>query len=172
LRFRTKSAAETYSFGRSFADHLQAGDILCLRGDLGAGKTHLVQGIAAGLDVNDGVTSPTFTILQIYDTGRIPIFHFDLYRLENPDELFDIGFEEYVGTSGVTIIEWADKFAGEMPAECLWVELTVGMDVDERIIELFPAGKRYQQLCEEMNSVASTCFRYSDSGVQRGAGNQ
>ena len=150
LTITTDNPAATLAFGRSLGQRLAAGDVVCLTGDLGAGKTLLVQGMAAGLGVTDDVTSPTFTILQVYEGGRLPFTHFDLYRLDEPADLEDIGFAEYTGGDGVAVIEWADKFAAAMPDERLWVELKSGGGESERTIELTPAGERYRRLCEEL----------------------
>jgi tRNA threonylcarbamoyladenosine biosynthesis protein TsaE len=150
MLFTTNNPGETFQFGEKLAKGLVAGDAICLSGDLGAGKTLFVQGIAAGLGVAEGVTSPTFTILQIYDTGRVPIHHFDLYRLDVADQLLDIGFEEYVSSDSVALIEWADKFTTQMPAECLWIELRKGSAAQERVIAISPCGARYRELCEEL----------------------
>lgn len=149
LTIQTHESAATFALGRTLGRLLAAGDVVCLTGDLGAGKTLLVQGIAAGLGVSDDVTSPTFTILQVYETGRLPLYHFDLYRLDSPDELDNIGFAEY---TGVAVIEWADKFPAAMPDERLLIELKRGAGGEsDRRIELTPAGGRYRRLCEELS---------------------
>jgi tRNA threonylcarbamoyladenosine biosynthesis protein TsaE len=109
-------AEGTIAFGREFAAQLRAGDVLALSGDLGAGKTHFVKGLAAGLAAPVEVTSPTFTLIHEYTGGRLPLFHFDLYRLESEDELLRIGFDDYLDAGGVLAIEWADKFPALLPA--------------------------------------------------------
>ncbi len=109
-------AEATIAFGREYAAQLRAGDVLALTGDLGAGKTHFVKGLAAGLDVPGDVTSPTFTLIHEYLGGRLPLFHFDLYRLESEEELLRIGFDEYLDAPGVVALEWADKFPALLPA--------------------------------------------------------
>ncbi|MDR3589963.1 MAG: tRNA (adenosine(37)-N6)-threonylcarbamoyltransferase complex ATPase subunit type 1 TsaE [Negativicutes bacterium] len=164
LVYKTANPRETFALGEQLGAGLALGDVICLNGDLGAGKTLLVQGIAAGLGICEGVTSPTYTILHVYDGGRLPIFHFDLYRLEHPDQLDDIGFEEYSRPDGVAIIEWADKFAARMPEENLWVELKV-MDGTSRSITLKPAGPRYEQLCEELKPGADSRFGHGHSCI-------
>ncbi|MDU4961474.1 MAG: tRNA (adenosine(37)-N6)-threonylcarbamoyltransferase complex ATPase subunit type 1 TsaE [Sporomusaceae bacterium] len=149
LIFQTRSAAETEDLGFRIGSRLQAGDCLCLSGSLGAGKTVLSQGIARGLAVTEPVTSPTFTVLQLYQ-GRLPVYHYDLYRLRRPEELIDIGFEEYSGAAGVTLIEWPDKFSEMMPAEALWLQLSLAQDGQGRTIQVEPRGQRYQDLIKEL----------------------
>jgi tRNA threonylcarbamoyladenosine biosynthesis protein TsaE len=118
------SAAETFEFGRTLAPALHRGEILALCGDLGAGKTHLCKGIAAGLGCDpDEVTSPTFTLVHEYRGGRLPVFHFDFYRLESEAEALAIGLDDYLVAGGVVLIEWADKFRPLLPASTRWIEL-------------------------------------------------
>src|SRR5476649_710526 len=103
------SVEETLAFGGSVADSLRRGDVLALCGDLGAGKTHFVKGLAAGLGAGDVVTSPTFTLIHEYIGGRLPLYHFDFYRLESDTEALKIGLDEYLDGDGVSAIEWAEK---------------------------------------------------------------
>lgn len=148
LQITTQSAEETYAFGNQLASLLRPGDVLCLIGTLGAGKTLLVQGITAGLGVAQQAISPTFTIMNLYD-GKVPIYHFDLYRLDYSDQLLDIGFDEYVGSHGIALIEWADKFPDQMPKDYLQIEI-IPQDVTKRIIRLTAFGPRHQQIIEEL----------------------
>lgn len=162
LVHKTASAEETYKFGQKLAQYLKAGDVICLSGNLGAGKTLLSQGIAAGLEVNDVVGSPTFTVLNVYDAHtalgqELSIYHFDLYRLEHPSELEDVGFDHYVEADGIAIIEWPEKFREFLPQEHLWLTIEYGNLPDERLINFKAAGKRYQTLCEELKQVADSC---------------
>ena len=119
------SSQETFEFGRQFAASLKRGDVLALAGDLGAGKTQFTKGLAAGLGVHEEVTSPTFTLIHEYPGGRLPLFHIDLYRLEQEDEVLGIGIDEYLDSDGVTVIEWADKFAALMPKGVRWIRFLV-----------------------------------------------
>ncbi|MBP2646257.1 MAG: tsaE [Firmicutes bacterium] len=146
--FITTRPEETLQLGKRVAAKLEAGDVICLSGDLGAGKTLFTQGIAEGLGVSEDVTSPTFTIMQVYEEGRLAIYHFDLYRLDRIDELENIGFDEYIGHAGVAIIEWADKFREYMPQEYLWIEILLGQEPNERIIRVNGVGDRFVMLCE------------------------
>ena len=118
------NAEATVAFGREFAGRLAAGDVLALCGDLGAGKTHFVKGLAIGLGTSTEATSPTFTLIHEYRDGRLPLFHFDLYRLETEDELLRIGFDDYLDAAGVLAIEWADKFPALMPAGTRWLRFS------------------------------------------------
>jgi tRNA threonylcarbamoyladenosine biosynthesis protein TsaE len=127
------SPAETFAHGSALAASLRAGDVLALDGDLGAGKTHFVKGIAAGLGCGDDVTSPTFTLVHEYTGGRLPLFHFDWYRLESEDETLRLGLDDYLGAGGVVVIEWAGKFPALLPAGTRWFRLQAG-EGDERFI--------------------------------------
>jgi len=127
------SPQETFELGRQLAATLRRGDVLALAGDLGAGKTQFTKGLAAGLGVEADVTSPTFTLIHEYPGGRLPLFHIDLYRLEDEDEVLGIGIDEYLDGDGVTVIEWADKFATLLPSGVRWVRFRV-LEGDEREI--------------------------------------
>lgn len=130
----SRSPAETFAHGESLASALASGTVLALRGDLGAGKTHFVKGVAAGLGADpEEVTSPTFTLVHEYIGGRMPVFHFDLYRLESADEVLRIGLDDYLAENGVVIIEWADKFPELLPHGTRWLHFRV-LEADEREI--------------------------------------
>lgn len=113
-RFVTGSREETIALGEKIGRALEAGDVLVLTGDLGAGKTHLTKGIAAGMGVVGDVTSPTFTIEMVYEGAEMPLYHFDLYRLDDPDQLEDTGIFDVLGADGVCSIEWGEQFAEEI----------------------------------------------------------
>lgn len=117
----TFSSEETFEFGKKMAEMAQAGDIYCLNGDLGVGKTVFTQGFAAGLDILEPVSSPTFTIVQEYEEGRLPFYHFDVYRIGDPEEMDEIGFDEYVLGEGVCLIEWAGLIEELIPAEAVHI---------------------------------------------------
>jgi len=104
----TMCPEETYQLGHEMAKKAKAGDVITLTGDLGVGKTVFTKGFADGLGIREDVNSPTFTILQIYEEGRLPLYHFDVYRIGDPEEMFEIGWDEYSTGEGVCLIEWAD----------------------------------------------------------------
>lgn len=114
--------------GKEFATGLRAGDVVALTGGLGAGKTHFSKGIVAGLGAEDEVTSPTFSLVQEYVSGRLPVYHFDFYRLDSGAELISLGWDDYLDEEGVVIAEWADKFSPLLPSAAMWIELTINED--------------------------------------------
>lgn len=125
LEYISRSLEDTISVGKEMAKRAKAGDVLCLSGPLGAGKTAFAKGFARGLGTPGHISSPTFTIMQIYDNGRLPLYHFDLYRLEGmfEDSAEDIGFFDYLDGCGVTLIEWAEYAEGFLPDRAIWVEI-------------------------------------------------
>lgn len=127
---------ETYRAGEAMGQQARAGEIYCLEGDLGVGKTVFTQGFAAGLGVDEPVSSPTFTIVQEYDSGRLPLYHFDVYRLEGPEELEEIGYEEYFFGGGICLIEWAGRVGELIPEDAVWIriEKDLGQGFDYRKI--------------------------------------
>lgn len=135
-RHISRSEAETEALAARFAARLQPGDTVALYGDLGSGKTRFAKGLAAGLGVRETVTSPTFVVVNEHRDGRLPLFHFDLYRLRNPAELDELGFDEYVYGEGVCILEWADLAADRLPEQRYDVRLSPGEDPNERIITI------------------------------------
>jgi tRNA threonylcarbamoyladenosine biosynthesis protein TsaE len=145
----TSSPEQTWRVGELLGALLGPGDLVCLYGDLGAGKTSLSYGIARGLEVKEQyITSPTFTFVNEYE-GRVPFYHIDLYRLKDPEELENIGFGEYLGSGGVTVIEWAERAEEELPEERLSVYLNY-VDEKSREIGFLAEGERYQKLLDEL----------------------
>jgi tRNA threonylcarbamoyladenosine biosynthesis protein TsaE len=128
------NAEATIAHGRALAATLRRGDVLALNGDHGAGKTHFVKGVAAGLNATASVTSPTFTLIHEYLGGRLPLYHFDFYRLEDEDEALKIGLDEYLDGDGVCVIEWAEKFPALLPPHTRWLRFTHRAD-GTRVIE-------------------------------------
>jgi tRNA threonylcarbamoyladenosine biosynthesis protein TsaE len=145
----TSSTEQTEELGRIVGVLLEPGDLVCLYGDLGAGKTHFSFGIAQGLEVRDQyITSPTFAFVNEYE-GRIPFYHIDLYRLQEPSQLEGIGFEEYIDSDGATVIEWAERAESELPDEALSVYLSPVSETS-REIGFFAEGARYLKLLEDV----------------------
>ncbi|HBF76353.1 MAG TPA: tRNA (adenosine(37)-N6)-threonylcarbamoyltransferase complex ATPase subunit type 1 TsaE [Clostridiaceae bacterium] len=122
MKVITNNENETYNIGIKIGKQLKAGDILSLNGDLGAGKTYLTKGIAKGLGVEDYITSPTFTILNEYE-GRIPLYHFDVYRINDVEEMYEIGFEEYLYGNGVCVIEWGSIVEEILPKDTINIKI-------------------------------------------------
>ena len=143
---------DTYGCAYNLAKHLKKSDVIFLTGNLGAGKTLFAQGICKGLGIDDDVTSPTFNLLNIYEnlSQNLVVYHFDLYRLDREDELENIGFNEYVYSDGISIIEWADKFLKYLPEEYLLVDIEKTGET-EREIKIFFFGKRYEELGKEID---------------------
>lgn len=115
LIFESNCSEDTFAFGKRMGEEAKAGDVICLLGDLGVGKTVFTQGFAKGLGITEPVNSPTFTIIQEYEEGRIPFYHFDVYRISDIEEMDEIGFEDYVYGDGVCLIEWANLIKEILP---------------------------------------------------------
>ena len=135
----SNSPAQTRQIGQALAHQLRPGDVLLLLGDLGAGKSELTRGLAVGLGVTATVSSPSFTILNVYDEGTIPLYHFDWYRLESSEELYELGMEEYLGGDGVAVVEWPSQCPDAVPDCCLAVHITP-VDENTRDITLESRG--------------------------------
>lgn len=137
--YETNSPEETFALGKALAEKASAGDVFTLNGDLGVGKTVFTQGFGAGLGIKEPINSPTFTILQVYDEGRLPLYHFDVYRIGDSDEMDEIGFEEYVYGDGVTLIEWANLIEDILPKKLTAVtiekDLSKGLSYRKIIVE-------------------------------------
>lgn len=144
--FTTGDAGETDRAGAHLAACLRPGDVVALAGDLGAGKTHLVQGVARKLGVEGTATSPTFNILLVHH-GALPLYHFDLYRLESADQLEDIDFYETLESDGVCFIEWGDRFPDALPQDHLLVTIERGGET-RRVFTLKPGGPRARELAD------------------------
>ena len=133
-RFITNTPEETEALGARLARALEPGAVVAFTGDLGAGKTAFVRGLARGLGIRDRVTSPTFTVVNEYEGGRLPLFHFDLYRLGCADELFDIGWEDYLARGGVCAVEWSERMEELLEPGTIRVDLRRGEDESRRVI--------------------------------------
>jgi len=117
------SEKETFEQGRMLGIDAKPGDIFALNGDLGVGKTVFTKGVAAGLGITEPVNSPTFTIVQVYDSGRMPFYHFDVYRIGDPEEMDEIGYEDYFFGEGICFVEWAGLIEELMPEETVWITI-------------------------------------------------
>ncbi|MBV9851395.1 MAG: tRNA (adenosine(37)-N6)-threonylcarbamoyltransferase complex ATPase subunit type 1 TsaE [Armatimonadetes bacterium] len=148
--FHTRGADETRALAARLGRELRAGDLLCLVGDLGAGKTTFTQGLARGLGLppDEPINSPTFTLIAEHPGGRVPLYHFDMYRLPDSSGLADLAFDEYLEADGVVVIEWADRIADVLPADRLDITLTAADAPDAREITLTPRGVRAGQIIE------------------------
>lgn len=137
--YETMSPEETFALGKSIGEHARPGQIICLNGDLGVGKTVFTQGFAKGLGIEESVNSPTFTIIQVYEEGRIPLYHFDVYRIGDPEEMYEIGYEDYFFGEGVCLIEWSTLIEELIPQEAVtvWIKknLEKGLDYRQIIVE-------------------------------------
>lgn len=123
------SEKETFQIAKELAEKAKAGEVYCLSGDLGVGKTIFTKGFAAGLGITEPVSSPTFTIVQIYEEGRLPLYHFDVYRIEDIEEMEEIGYEDYFYGEGVCLIEWADLIKEILPENCK--KITIKKDLEK-----------------------------------------
>ena len=136
MLLKIKNEDETERFGRALADQLMPGDIVCLVGDLGTGKTALTKAVAAGLGIEEHIVSPTFNIVKEYRSGRLPLYHFDVYRLGSSAELFEIGARDYFYGQGVCVIEWADLIAEEIPPGSRLIRISYGEEDGQRIYDI------------------------------------
>jgi len=147
IRFKVESVEQTVALGQKLGAYLQKGDCVCLSGDLGTGKTAFTGGIAKSLGIDDYITSPTFTIVNEYE-GRLPLYHFDVYRIGDVSEMHETGYDEYISGDGITVIEWAERIMEILPDER--IEVTIEKDnldkPDCRTITMRFIGERYKGL--------------------------
>jgi len=154
--FKSYSPENTANLGKAIGKSLRGSEILCFSGDLGAGKTTLTQSIAEGMGIKDYVTSPTFTIINEYD-GDIALYHFDVYRLGDPDELFDIGYDEYIDSDGVCIIEWSNLIESELPKDRLEIQLKRLDGENHREMHILATGDYHKELLERIEKELAKC---------------
>lgn len=136
LEYITNSARETEELGEKLGLGLMPGAVIAYTGDLGAGKTAFTRGLARGLGIPERITSPTFTIVNEYEGGRLPLFHFDMYRLGSADELFDIGWEDYLARNGVCAVEWSENVDDVLDEDTIRVDIRRGDDDEQRRITI------------------------------------
>lgn len=123
MKYETGGEQETFALGERIGREAEPGEIYALLGDLGVGKTVFTKGFAKGLGIGEHVSSPTFTILQVYDEGRLPLYHFDVYRIGDPEEMDEIGYEDYFFGNGVCLVEWANLIEELMPPQTKWIRI-------------------------------------------------
>lgn len=133
VTFISNSPAETEAIGWQVAENIGVGSVLALKGDLGSGKTLFVKGVVAGLGSSADVTSPTFTIVHEYRGGRLPVYHFDLFRVENPQDLARLGLDDYFFGDGISVIEWADRFPEFVPEQARWIFFEIKSETQRAI---------------------------------------
>lgn len=151
FQYKSDAPEKTAELARRLADVLQPGTVICLDGDLGAGKTLFVQNLAAALGVKGEVTSPTFNLMNVYEEGRLPIFHFDLYRLEQEYELEEIGFYDYADApDGLVLIEWSEKFPACLPEERIMLQMQRTDVENERLLSFELSGNALENVYKEM----------------------
>jgi len=151
LTINTNNSDRTKELGIDIGKLLSSGDIICLSGDLGTGKTTFVNGLANGLEIKEYITSPTFTIVNEY-VGKYKLYHFDVYRINDPEELYNIGFDEYIYSEDISVIEWAELVSEIVPKEKLWIKITKNTDISDeyRKFEIDSIGNRYELLINEL----------------------
>ena len=147
LELFSNSAEDTINIGKKIGSSLTKGTVIAFKGTLAAGKTTLTKGIAEALEIDEVITSPTFTLVSEYE-GKLPLYHFDVYRIGSSDEMYDIGYEDYINGEGVCIIEWANLIEDILPDEYLHIELKY-KDMSREMI-LNPVGEKYEKIVEEL----------------------
>ena len=148
VKIYLENEEKTREIGSKLGELLTPKSVICLIGDLGAGKTTMTQSLARALGVDDYITSPTFTIVNEYE-GRMPLYHFDVYRIGSSEEMYDIGFDEYIDGEGVCIIEWANLIEDILPYEYLYIEMNYKETGREMI--LTPKGEKYEEIVKELS---------------------
>ena len=138
MEYNSFGPDDTFNIAKVLGEQAKAGDVICLNGDLGVGKTLFSQGFAKGLGIEESVNSPTFTIVQVYEEGRLPLYHFDVYRIEDPEEMDEVGFTDMVYGNGVCLIEWANLIEDVLPEQytVITIEKNLGKGFDYRLIRV------------------------------------
>ncbi|MGI6733879.1 MAG: tRNA (adenosine(37)-N6)-threonylcarbamoyltransferase complex ATPase subunit type 1 TsaE [Anaerovoracaceae bacterium] len=136
LELYVKNEKEAEEIGVQLAERLVPGSVIALTGNLGVGKTTFTKAVAKGLGVTELVTSPSFTIIQEYRSGRLPLYHFDVYRIEDEEELYELGYEEYFYGDGVCVVEWADRIESFLPEDTIHIHIEYGAEENERIFQI------------------------------------
>lgn len=149
----TQDRSETRTLGRRLGEMVQAGDVICLQGELGAGKTTFVQGLGTGLGIRQSIHSPTFILANEHRGGRVPLYHLDAYRVQSTAEAIGFGLDDYLDGRGVVVIEWAEKIRAGLPDESLWIEFEHAGE-NERTLSFTARGAHYTELLSRLRAVA------------------
>jgi len=155
MKLTVNNLNDTEKIGKIISRCLEKGTVICLDGDLGVGKTALTQFIAKEFGVKEYITSPTFTIIKEY-MGRMPFYHMDVYRIESEDDMYDLGYDEYIYSEGVTIIEWSHKITEILPEERINIEIQY-LNEQSRVMFIDGKGKTFEKLAEELKNYENTC---------------
>ncbi len=155
MKIIVNNLKDTENIGKIIGSYLEKGTVLCLDGNLGVGKTALTQFIAHEFGVEEYITSPTFNIIKEYE-GRFPFYHMDVYRIDSEDDMYDLGYDEYIYSEGVTIIEWSNKIKGILPDERINIEIQ-RLDDTSRVMLIGGKGKIYDKIAEELKKYENTC---------------
>lgn len=156
MEIKIRSLEDTKLIGKIIAENLIKGTVLCLDGDLGAGKTTLTQYIAKEFGIKEYITSPTFTIIKEYE-GILPFYHMDVYRIDSEDDMYDLGYEEYIYSEGVCIIEWSQKISNMLPTNRINIYIQRTNDESTRIFSVEGQGFAYEKILEELKEYENTC---------------
>lgn len=155
MKIIVNNLQDTEKVGKIISRHLAKGTVLCLDGDLGVGKTALTQFIAREFGVKEYITSPTFTIIKEYE-GNLPFYHMDVYRIESEDDMYELGYDEYIYSEGVTIIEWSKKIEGILPKNRININIQ-RLDDSRRALFINGEGLVYEKIAEELKTYENTC---------------
>ena len=155
MKITVNRLQDTEKVGKIMSRHLEKGTVLCLDGDLGVGKTAITQFIAKEFGVKEYITSPTFNIIKEYE-GRLPFYHMDVYRIESEDDMYDLGYDEYIYSEGVTVIEWSEKIEGILPENRININIT-RIDDNRRTMIIEGKGTVYEKITEELKKYENTC---------------
>lgn len=155
MKIKVNNLQDTEKIGKIISRCLEKGTVLCLDGDLGAGKTAITQFIAKEFGVKEYITSPTFNIIKEYE-GRLPFYHMDVYRIESEDDMYDLGYDEYIYSEGVTVIEWSENIRTILPDERIDIKID-RIDDNKRIMTIEGRGVVYEKITEELKNYENTC---------------
>ncbi|QSX07013.1 tRNA (adenosine(37)-N6)-threonylcarbamoyltransferase complex ATPase subunit type 1 TsaE [Sedimentibacter sp. zth1] len=158
MKIISRKLQDTDKIGQIIGENLIGGTVICLEGDLGAGKTTLTQSIAKALNINDYVTSPTFTIIKEYN-GRLKLYHMDAYRLESEDDMYDLGYDEYIYSNGVCIIEWASNIFNLIPKHAITITINIDYEKDIREFDIVGEGLQFETLKKGLENYENTWNR-------------